>query len=386
MRFFSSLHRAVVSAVLLMLAPMRAADATHEIQTVAIGFSGALSGVSETFSKSLANAAELAIAESNRANLKLNGKRLQFKLIRMDDRNDPQRAREVAAALVKAGVVGVIGGANSATSIAGSRIYSHAGIPQISPSASVRKYTEPGSRSTFRMVGIDDDACAFLGEYVVKELNTRRIAVIDNGSMFGASVASRFAESAREHGAVIVSRDTVNELEIDFNDLLLRIQSQDVDAVFFGGYTAQTSMLAQTMQRLDLRARLVTTMIGMVGSSFLISTGTAANGTLAQEAGIPMVKIPGLKKFEAEFTQRFDFNLYGTTPYAYDATHVLIAAIRQANSLDPQKIVDTLHQISYKGLTGTIAFDAKGNPRSPSFTIYEAQGQKWVALKSHTVR
>ncbi|WP_034298206.1 branched-chain amino acid ABC transporter substrate-binding protein [Herbaspirillum sp. RV1423] len=388
MCFFNRAHKMAVLLVLLAsLAQAQAClAADDEVQTVTIGFTGALSGVSEAFSKSLANAAELAIAENNRAPFKINGKRIQFRLLRMDDRSDPERAKEVARILVKEGVIGVIGGANSGTSIAGAKIYAAAGIPQISPAASLRKYTESGSRTTFRMVGIDDQACVFLGEYVVNEMHAQRVAVIDNGTLFGSTVAARFSEVAQDHGAVIVRRDSVSDMLTDFSGILKSAKAQDVDLVFFGGYSSQTSMLAQNMARMEMKAHLVTTMVGIVGTPFLISAGSAANGTIAQEAGISFGKMPGWKKFETDFTQRFDFNIYGLTPYAYDAAHVLMAAVRQANALDPRKVAYALHQISHKGLTGTVSFDASGNPRTPSFTIYEVQNQKWVALRTHTVR
>jgi len=362
------------------------AMAGEEVQTVTIGFVGALSGVSESFGKSLANAAELAISEVNRNPFKIGGKRVQFRLLRMDDRNDAERTQHVAATLVQAEVIGVIGGTNSNTSIAASKIFADAGVPQISPTSSLRKYTEQGLRTTFRMLGIDDDACIYLGEYVVKELHAQRIAVIDNGTSFGVSVSTRFSEVAREHGAVIVSRDSIGDLQTNFGEILRRVKEQGIDAVFFGGYSAQTSMLAQSMLRLEVKARLVTSMNGIVGSSFLISSGIAVNGVVAQEAGIPFNKMPGWKKFETDFNQRFDFQVYSMTPYAYDAAHVLMAAVRQANSLNPRQVTNALHEISFKGLTGVISFDAVGNPRSPSYTIYAAQSQKWTALKTNTMR
>lgn len=383
---FPKYRRMLMFCILSLVLHASGAIASEEVQTVTIGFVGALSGVSESFGKSLANAAELAIFEANRKPFKINGKRVQFRLLRMDDRNDAERTQRVAQALVKAGVIGVIGGTNSNTSIAASKIFADAGVPQISPTSSLRKYTEQGFRTTFRMLGIDDDACIYLGEYAVKKLHAQRIAVIDNGTVFGVNVGTRFSEVAREHGAVIVSRDSVSDVLMNFGEILQRVKAQDIDTVFFGGYSAQTSMLAQSMLRLEVKARLVTSMNGIVGSSFLISSGVAVNGTVAQEAGIPFNKMPGWKKFEADFNQRFDFQVYSMTPYAYDAAHVLMTAVRRANSLNPRKVTNTLHEISFKGLTGIIAFDAVGNPRSPSYTIYEAQNQKWTAMKTNTMR
>jgi len=60
----------------------------------------------------------------------------------------------------------------------------------------------------------------------------------------------------------------------------------------------------------------------------------------------------------------------------------LVAAIRQANSLEPGKVVNALHNLRYNGLTGNIAFDHEGNLSNAAYTIYEVQQQKWVAIKT----
>lgn len=69
-------------------------------------------------------------------------------------------------------------------------------------------------------------------------------------------------------------------------------------------------------------------------------------------------------------------------PFAYDATLTLVAAIRQANSTEPEKVISALRNIRYNGLTGNIAFDNEGNLSNAAYTIYEVQNQKWVAIKT----
>jgi ABC-type branched-subunit amino acid transport system substrate-binding protein len=54
--------------------------------------------------------------------------------------------------------------------------------------------------------------------------------------------------------------------------------------------------------------------------------------------------------------------------YSYDGMSVLIEAIRNAGSSDREKIQESLENISYKGVTGSIQFDDKGN-RSGKFKM-----------------
>ncbi len=64
---------------------------------------------------------------------------------------------------------------------------------------------------------------------------------------------------------------------------------------------------------------------------------------------------------------------YGSRPglvaaYAYDATGLIIEAIRRAGSADRTKIQKALAELTYSGVTGTIRFDERGN-RSGNYNM-----------------
>jgi len=82
---------------------------------------------------------------------------------------DPKQGTAVAQKLVDAKVAGVVGHLNSGTTIPASKIYSDAGIPQISPSATNPKYTRQGFKTAFRVVADDVHLGGTLGKYAVKD-------------------------------------------------------------------------------------------------------------------------------------------------------------------------------------------------------------------------
>jgi branched-chain amino acid transport system substrate-binding protein len=64
-------------------------------------------------------------------------------------------------------------------------------------------------------------------------------------------------------------------------------------------------------------------------------------------------------------------------PYAYDAVLVFAAAMQKANSADPVKFLPALAAIRYEGVTGSIAFDPKGDLKNAALTLYTyRKGQK----------
>jgi branched-chain amino acid transport system substrate-binding protein len=372
----------VVSAWLLLATVPAAARQDQPARTILIGFSGALSGVSETFGKSLANAADMALGEINRQNPRIGGQRVLFRLLRQDDRNDPETAVGVARRLLQAGVVAVIGTSNSATAQAVAKIYSDAGVAMVTPAASAAVLSERSLAGFFRMIGHDGQAAADLADYAVRVANIRRFAVVDNGSMYGVGVAASFFEEVRQAGAQVVARERIG-YTTDLRQVVRRMQRQGAQAMFFGGYSAQSVLLAQSIQQEGGGLRLMLANSGAVGSTFLIAARSAANGAMAIESGMPIMSMPGWRRFEEEYNERFGLHLYGMTPFAYDAAQMLVAAMRQAGSANPRKLIETLHRISFKGLTGTVAFDGSGNPRNPVFTVFEVREQRWVPLQTY---
>jgi branched-chain amino acid transport system substrate-binding protein len=117
---------------------------------VKIGHVAPLTGGIAHLGKDNENGARLAIEEANAAGTKIGGKDVKFVLLAEDDQEDPKVGTTVAQKLVDAGVVGVVGHLNSGTSIPASPVYSQAGIPVISGSATNPKLTEQGFKNQFR--------------------------------------------------------------------------------------------------------------------------------------------------------------------------------------------------------------------------------------------
>ena len=63
-------------------------------------------------------------------------------------------------------------------------------------------------------------------------------------------------------------------------------------------------------------------------------------------------------------------------PYVYDAVNVMADAMVRAGSADPAKYLPALAQANFKGVTGTIAFDQKGDIKNGALTLYTYKAGK----------
>ena len=362
--------------------PVRASLAADGgVTEILIGFAGPLSGASAGVGKSMLNATHLAVDEANKRGTHIGGKPVVFKVISQDDRTDPRTAELVARYLVKIGVTAVIGHWNSAASLAAAPVYEAAGIIQISPATMSRRYTAEGRRTSFRTIGNNDSAGKLTADYVVKTLGAGRVAVVHDGTPFGQGIAEQFGKTVKEHGGAVVGSYTVSDKTSDFNRILSELRQLKPDAIFFGGLDVQAAALARGVVRMQLGARFIATS-GTVGLPFLKAAGADGNNTVVLEPGLPLERMPGWKSFEKNYMQKFDTGIDLYAPFAYDATQVLIAAIRQADSVDQKKITGVLRDIRFNGLTGPVSFNAEGDLRQPVFTIYEVQNQSWVVRKT----
>jgi len=349
-------------------------------RTVLIGYAGPLSGTSAAVGKSMANAAQLAVDEANKRGLQIQGKQMQLKLLTQDDRTNPRTAEFIARYLVRSGVVGVIGHWNSAASLAAAPIYNAGGVIQISPASMSNLYTQQGNRAAFRTIGNNGSAGSYTADYAVKTLQAKRFLVVDDGTPFGRGFVEQFSRTARDQGAQIVGSHSVSDKTSDFNAVLIDAARLRPDAVMFGGLELQASTLARSLKRRNPDIRFIGSS-GTVGLPFLRAAGADGNGSIVLEPGLPMGKMPGWKNFEKNYMQKFDSNIELFAPFAYDATQVLIAAMRQANSTEPKKIAQALHEIRFNGMTGMISFNQDGDLNNPTFTIYEVENQSWVVKK-----
>jgi branched-chain amino acid transport system substrate-binding protein len=360
------------------VAKTEAPKAPPEI-VVKIGQVSPLTGPQAHLGKDNDNGARLAIEEMNAKGITIGGAKVKFELVSEDDQADPKTGTIVAQKLVDAKVAGVIGHLNSGTTIPASKIYSDAGIPQISPSATAVAVTGQGYKTIFRTMANDAQQGKVLGEYALKT-GAKKIAIIDDRTAYGQGLADEFEKAAKAAGGTIVGREFTNDKATDFRAILTSVKAKRPDLVFYGGMDAQAGPMAAQMKSLGIKAKFLGG-DGAQSVEFIKLAGAAAEGVLASSPGLPLENMPGSKEFKDKFTAKYGaIQIYA--PYAYDATRTLIEAMVKANSTEPAKYLPELVKTQRQGVSGPIAFDEKGDLRNGPITLYVVKDGKWDALET----
>lgn len=358
---------------------LAAGTASAQDLVVKIGHVGPTSGAIAHLGKDNENGARMAIDALNAKGVTIGGKKAKFELLAEDDAADPKQGTAAAQKLVDSKVNGVIGHLNSGTTIPASKLYSDAGIPQISPSATNPKYTRNGYKTAFRVVADDVHLGGTLGKYAVTQLKGKSIAVIDDRTAYGQGVADEFEKGVKGAGGKTVAREFTNDKATDFTAILTSIKAKNPDVVFFGGMDAVAGPMMRQMKQLGINAKFMGGDGICSGELPKLAAGTMADGQVvcAEAGGIDPKDAAATKAmadFRAEYKKKFNADVQIYAPYVYDALNTMVAAMVKAGSAEPAKYLPELAKISHKGVTGTITFDNKGDIKNGALTLYTYKG------------
>jgi branched-chain amino acid transport system substrate-binding protein len=353
--------------------PAAQAPAAPAALEVKIGHVGPITGQIAHLGKDNENGARLAVEQANEAKIKLGGKDVRFVFVAEDDQADPKVGTTVAQKLVDAKVAGVVGHLNSGTSIPASPIYNGAGIPVISGSATNPKLTEQGFKTQFRVVGRDDQQGPAIASYLAANNKPKTVAVIDDATAYGEGLANEVEKTLKAAKIAVLPREKGTDKTTDWKAVLTKLKGRNPDAIFYGGMDATGGPLMKQGRELGIKA-VFAFGDGACTDEMSKLAGPAAEGLLCSQAGIPVAAAD--KAFLDAYKKKFNADPILYAPFTYDAANMLIAAMRKADSADPAKYLPELAKMTYKGASGQIAFDDKGDRKDAEMTIFTMKGGK----------
>jgi branched-chain amino acid transport system substrate-binding protein len=298
----------------------------------------------------------------------------QVELLIVDDYCDPEQAIAAAEKLVEARVAAVIGHLCSGASIPASAVYAEAGFLMISPYSSNPALTEQGFANVFRVCGRDTIQAALVSDYLAERWGDQDIAIVHDGQAYGKGIAEEALRRLSEHGITGILFEAIEPGQPDYSKLIDKLQAEGIDALYFGGYTAEAGLIIR-------QARSRGYDLEIVGSDALISeyfwhvAGPAAVGVRFVSYADPRT---GGKA--AALVERFRANGYepeGLTLYSYAGVEVWAQAVERAGTVEPKAVVRALRTHQFDTVLGTIGFDAKGD-------VYGYEPFVWYVWKSDT--
>ena len=356
--------------------------ASAQEQVVKIGHVAPVSGAQAHYGKDNENGARMAIEELNAQGVTIGGKKIKFELVAEDDAADPKQGTAAAQKLCDAKVAGVVGHLNSGTTIPASKVYNDCGIPHVTGAATNPNLTKPGYKTTFRIIANDNALGAGLAFYAADTLKLKTVAIVDDRTAYGQGVADVFKKTAAAKGMKVVDEQFTTDKATDFMAILTAIKSKNPDAIFFGGMDPQAGPMLRQMEQLGMGNVKYFGGDGVCTSEIAkLAAGakTLANVVCA-EGGSSLDKMPGGKAWKAKYDAKYPNQFQVYSPYTYDATFLLVDAMKRANSWDPKVYTPELLKANFKGVTSTIQFEPNGAMKNPAITLYVYKDGKKTPL------
>ena len=330
-----------------------AATAQAEIR---LGASVSATGPAAFLGDPEAKTLEMLVEELNAAG-GIDGEEIALTLY--DDGGDPNKARTFATRLIEDdGVVALIGGSTTGTTMAIADLAEDEGIPFISLAGAV-SIIDPVRDYVFKTPHTDRMAC----EKIFTDMQARGIAtigMISGTDGFGASMQAQCKDVADDHGITIAADETYGPGDADMTPQLTNIANTDgIEAVLNPGFGQGPAVVTRNHAQLGIDLPLYQSH-GVASDGFIELAGAdAAEGVRLPGTALLIADIlPGddvqkevVTGYKAAFEERTGQTVSTFGGYAHDAFALMTDAMRRAGSDDPQAIRDALE--ATEGLVGT---------------------------------
>ncbi|GAC1525172.1 MAG: branched-chain amino acid ABC transporter substrate-binding protein [Ramlibacter sp.] len=376
------MHMKLKLTVAVAIAAAGGVAFAQDVQVVKIGHVAPMSGQQASYGKDNENGVRMAIEDLNAQNVTIGGKKVKFEIQAEDDAADPKQGTAAAQKLCDAKVNGVVGHLNSGTTIPASKVYNDCGIPHVTGAATNPNLTKPGFKTTFRIIANDNALGAGLAFYAADGLKLKKIAVIDDRTAYGQGVAEVFKRTALSKGMQVVDEQFTNDKATDFMSILTAVKAKNPDAIFYGGMHPQAAPMLRQMEQLGMTNVKYFGGDGICTQEIiqLVQGAKTLNNVVCAEGGASLAKMPGGEAWKRRYDAKYPGQFQVYSPYTYDATMVLVDAMKRANSADPKVYTAKLAEANFKGVTANIQFEPNGELKNPAMTLYVYRDGKKVPL------
>jgi branched-chain amino acid transport system substrate-binding protein len=271
-------------------------------------------------------------------------------------------------------IVGVIGPSLSGETGAALPTFEQAGLAIITPSATNAELGGDGPRTFHRMVTTDATQGPAMARYLASELGLRRVAVLDDGTLYGTGIADLVASALPALGGQVVVRQAIDPASRDYTTALAEAEASGAEAVFFGGTDEPAARLVRQLRELGSDA-LFTAPDAVLTSSFITAAGPAAAGAVISCPCAPAAagERAELRLFASRYLDAFGAAVGPFAPEAYDAATLLLGAIDEAGD-DREGVRRAVDAAEIEGVTRTIRFDERGEVAEGPVYLYTVDG------------
>jgi branched-chain amino acid transport system substrate-binding protein len=348
--------------------------------TIKIATQSPLSGGQAALGEGIKLGAQLAV-EKLRGNLEKQG--FKVELVPFDDQAKPDVGVANAKNIIAdKDIVAVIGHLNSGVAIPSSEVYKEVTLAMISPANTNPTVTDRGYPNIYRVCGRDDVQGVVGSEFAQGTLKVKSAYVIHDKTTYGQGVAEFFKADAEKKGIKILGFEGTEE-KSNFDPIITPIRAKNPDLIYFGGIYEQAGPFFKQAREKGVKAKFLGP-DGIDSSDLAKIAGKAVVGMYYTSVAGPVSVYPQAKQFADEYKKKFGKNPEPFAAQSYDAAAIAIKAIESVakggKAPGREDIATAVRKVKHTGITGTIEFDEKGDPKKALYFVLQVASdnpEKW---------
>jgi branched-chain amino acid transport system substrate-binding protein len=338
--------------------------------TIKIASQSPLSGGQAALGEGIKLGTQLAV-EKFKGNLEKQG--FKVVLVPYDDQAKPDvgvsNARNIIA---DKEILGVVGHLNSGVAIPSSEVYKEVNLAMISPANTNPTITDRGYPNIYRVCG-RDDVQGVVGSEFAQAQGVKTVYIVHDKTTYGQGVAEFFKADAEKKGIKVLGFEGTEE-KSNFDPIITPIRARNPDLVYFGGIYEQGAPFFKQARERGVKAKFLGP-DGLDSSDLVKIAGKAVVGMNYTSVAGPVTVYPEAKQFAEEFLRKFGKNPEPFAAQAFDATAILLKAIEKAAQggrlPDRAAVSAAIRGVKHTGVTGTIEFDSKGDPKTALYFVLQ---------------
>jgi len=363
---------ALAAGVALLMGPPAEAQ---QKGTIKIATQSPLSGEQAALGEGIKLGAQLAV-DKFKGPLEKMGFKVQF--VPYDDQAKPDVGVANAKNIVAdPDILLFIGHLNSGVALPSSEIYKEVDLGMISPANTNPLITDRNYKNVSRVCGRDDVQGDVGATFAKEQLKVKSAYVLHDKTLYGQGVAEFFRDKSKKLGIEVLGFEGTEE-KANFDPIITPMKAKNPELMYFGGIYNQGAVLLKQAREKGVTKTIFLGPDGMDSSETVKIAGKTAVGMYYTTVVGPPTIYPEAKGFITEYKKKFGKDPEPFAAQAYDSTALGLKAIEAAAKAAGDKkptraaVSAEIRKVkNFKGITGTINFDQKGDPVKAKYFIIQ---------------
>lgn len=316
--------------------------------TLKIGVVAPLSGTGATAGKYIVNGVKL-IEEELKAEggLLVGEKRYPIEFLYEDNEAKEEITTNVFQKLINQdNVIAIVGPDMSKALLAAGPIAQNAGVPTVGTFTTNTAVTEIGDY-IFRACFIDPFQGQVMATYAWDEGYKTAAIIYNNADAYATGLRESFVKHFQDFGGTIVEEQAYSGSDIkDYNVQLTKIKESSPDVVIIPNMFIEIPLQVQQARNMGITAPIICGDSADSPEVADLAGHDNIKGTAFVSAFSAQSPEPAAKKFVEEFNQAYGMDPNSNADLAYEATRMVLEAIKTATTIDRQGVRDALADLT----------------------------------------